>query len=274
MIGAILKGALRGAWGATKFGAREMTGRGLPTSASIGRFVSDIAGPRAGFVAGHAFRGAAKGALVGGGLWAATGNSDWMPLMVGAGAWMGGARGVMGSALGPVKTAKSATGRSEFINYRQMGKEMAKKKAFGWFNPDRLTRNMAIGTVAGVAMDDPNYAVYGGVGLPAARGFGKMMLYGGLKSGGGKLLSGKGLSSLNITEVTNLAGAAGLGAGLGYSGFKLATGMGSNQDVTAGYYPGGVQQLHPGGQGISNNHLSTEGLTLALHNNRRRTRVM
>jgi hypothetical protein len=202
--------------------------------------------------------------MVGAPLWALTGNADWMPLMMGAGAFRGGTKGLMASR------PAGATGGFET------------KWWGGWAKPNRFAANMAIGTAAGVAMDNPNFAVFGALGLPLAKGAARFMMnpaharratLGMLQTPFSPAAAARTFSKMDVVQAGAGMGAIGVGAGVGYEMFRLALGP-RNNDVTSGYYPGGVAPLHPGGRGIPNNHLSTEGLTLALHKNGRRTRYM
>lgn len=271
--------------GAIKAGLGWLAGRGAAAGAgaarvgagdivkSIGMRVSALTkSARAGYVTANALRGMTKGAVVGGALWGVTGNASWMPLMMGAGGWMGGARGLASSSAATKSfVGKHLSVRGSFGAGTKFAGSISPSR-YGWLNPGMLARNMAIGTAVGVATDNPNWAIYGGLGIPAAKFVGKHMIWGGAKSGAKKIFTP---SAMTAMEAVNLAGVAGMVGGAGYAGVKLATGWGQiNDSVTSGYYPGGVMQLPSGGPGIGNNHLSTEGLTLALHKTARRTRVM
>lgn len=252
--------------------AAKLAGRGLGAGAkglnaargwgpaAFGRGVAMFGGAKAGFIAAHGASGLIKGAALGGAMSIATGNTDWLPLMAGAGAYRGASRAMI---------AANTT-----------------IKGTGALNPGRLTRNMALGSAVGLATDNPNWAVYGAVGLPAAGAIGKMMFN---PRGAGTFLKGvaqipfsprsaaRTFEGLTIMQAGAAPMAMGTAAGLGWGGYKLMTRDFDKRpnDLNSGIYPGGVAPLHPGrGQGIPNDNLNTEGLTLALHKNARKTRHM
>ena len=259
VVGTIARGLARG----LRAGARGLDAARDLGPLKFGQLTGSLfRSPRAGLVAGEAARGAVKGGLLGGGLAIATGNADWIPLIAGMGAYRAGGKEMIATR------AKGATG----------GFDTALR---GMFSPGKMTRNFALGASVGVATGNPNWGVYGVVGAPIA-GFLARDMFNPLHAG--RAMAGMAMmpiaprtamrvfGKMSLTQAGGGAGFAGSMIGLGIAGHKLATG--STQDVTSGYYPGGIMPLHPGGRGIANNNLNTEGLTLALHKNSRRTRVM
>jgi len=256
-------GGLRSAWraagSATFEGVRSTSAKA--GGKAWGKAGWDAAkGAAAGGFVGNAIVGGVKGGLIGGAMAIGTGNTNWIPLMAGMGMWRGGAKGMIAGGTDP--------------------------KRFGWFAPNRLTRNFALGSAIGVATDNPNWGVYGAVGAPAAGWIAKTSLdprnsfkvlgaLGKLPFDGGRALSG--LTNMKTLSAMSFMGVAAGGAVGGYKTYRLAQNNYEpvSNSVTSGYFPGGAHELGPGrARGIANNNLSTEGLTLALHQHGRRSRIV
>jgi len=249
--GGILAG--RGASAAHKGLSFLGTKAGTTSVAAYGGAKSALRTLKLNSAAERGLGGAVKGFALGAGLSLATGNASWMPLMAGAGGFRGASAGFL--------------------------------KPGSMFGGGRLARNMAIGSAVGVATDNPNWAVYGAVGLPLAR-----KAAGFMASPRGSMTYLKGLAQVPFSPRTAARTFGGLGmgqamaapafmglvAGAVYNGAAMASNWGNTpNDVNSGRYPGGVAPLHPGrGQGIPNDNLATEGLTLALHKQARKTRHM
>lgn len=229
----------------------------------VKKVVGAVSGsPRAGFVGMNAAVGLAKGAALGGGMWALSGDASWMPLMMGMGAYRGGSKAMISS-----RDSKVKKGFEHMLG--------------GTFAPGKLTRNFAIGAGIGLATGDPNFGVYGALGIPAA----SFLLRSSFRPRGG-LRTLKAFAQAPFSPTAAMRTMQGVSepmafASMGFVGLLAGgaagatkTMMGGNKDVNSGYYPGGVMPLMDGGRGIPNNHLNTEGLTLALHKNARKTRVM
>lgn len=271
-----------------KLGSRALAGRAALTKAAIkGRGVANVVGgrtgafgvipikqswaaERAGQIGLGALKGAAIGAIPGAALWGMTGNSDWMMLGAGAGAFRGAARAGL---KGAEKMAEPNAWR-KITNYTASGK---------------MVRNLAIGSAIGVAQEDPNWAIYGAAGIPAIKPVAKAfyspkgglgMLKGTLQAPFAPGKAAETLSRVTGQQAFASAGFMGLVAGGASSVYntydRAASGYEPRDNsVTSGYFPGGTMALGQGrGPGIGNNHLSSEGLTLALHRNANKTRVI
>lgn len=239
----------------------------------VRRFGAKLLGRRGYQYAHRAAGGALGGAVVGTGMSLLTGNWNYLPSMAAFGAMRGGLK------YGAARRAKGGAGRN-----------------FGWFNPNRMTRNFAIGTAIGAAPGlwggetSAAGGFYGAVGLPAAgwmlktsigiRGVGRLAA-GGAVAPFAPHTATKIMGNVSVARIGAAGGTLGLIAGAGveaHSAFSLSTRKWKpyKNDMTSGYFPGGTMALGPGrGQGIPNNHLSSEGLTLALHRHSRSiSRVM
>jgi len=249
---------------ATRFGGSGGGG----AARGLGKWFGEKGG-RGGLYALNALKGAAWGSIPGAAMWAGTGDFSWMPIMMGAGALRGGAKGFMKDAA-PMKTP----------NFR--------RKAMGYMAGRGMMTNLAIGTTIGAATESPEWAVYGAAGIPVAKGLAKFlfhpkgsmtMLKGMLQAPFSPNKAAATLSRLTTQQASASAGFMGLLAGGAYGAYGIADRAASGYErrdnsVTAGYFPGGVMPLGQGGPGIGNNHLSSEGLTLALHRNANKTRVV
>lgn len=222
-------------------------------------------GQKGGFIAGGALKGGMVGGAAGLGMWGVTGNSDWAMVGAGMGAWMGGA-------------GRHLAQKSFYQGAKKAG------RGFGALNR-RTGWGIGVGAAIGVATDNPAMALGGGLAVGAApiawkwglspKGLGTMAK-GMAQAPFAPTAAMKTFSKLPMNQAVASTMFPGLILGGGYAAFKGATGYGSSgrNEVTSGYFPGGVTQLSNGGRGIGNNHLSTEGLTLALHKNAHGTRVM
>ena len=239
---------------------------GKSAAATVGGWTAKGAGA----VGAGALKGALKGAIPGAALWDITGNSDWMWMGMGAGALRGGAKGALIGA-SPVKNPK-------------FGRKIANYMAGG-----KMMRNLAIGTGIGMYQDDPNWAAFGAIGIPIAKWGAKTfyspkgglgMLKGAIQAPFSPTRAGATLAKVSGMEAWASAGFIGLMAGGASSAYNTYSRAASGYEprdnsVTSGYFPGGTMTLGQGRKpGIGNNHLSSEGLTLALHNNASRTRVI